>query len=201
MKVNIELNKKNKLSFMARQVSGRSVLGTLESNSLKGKQMQRILSLVVAALAMLASSAAFAYLEDGQVPPELTMIPVDMSFRVLDNGYGVVMVIDDTTGLPIHDQWGQECSGPAPDVSGRCASQLAFPAVAAIIIGAGTGALGVAAAGGNAGQILSGAILGGVFGFYGAIAGITTGISRVLYGSYSALYGGGMVGLVGRTSP
>ena len=159
MNVNIELNKKNKLSFMARQVSGRSVLGTLESNSLKGKQMQRILSLVVAALAMLASSAAFAYLEDGQVPPELTMIPVDMSFRVLDNGYGVVMVIDDTTGLPIHDQWGQECSGPAPDVSGRCASQLAFPAVAAIIIGAGTGALGVAAAGGNAGQILSGAIL------------------------------------------
>jgi hypothetical protein len=168
---------------------------------LKGKGMQKFFGLVAAALAMLFSSAATAYLEDGQMPPELTMIPVDMSLRVLDIGYGVVMVIDDTTGLPIHDQWGQECAGPAPDVSGRCASQLAFPAVAAIIIGAGSGALGVAAAGGNAGQILSGAILGGVAGFYGAIATITTGISRVLYGSYSALYGGGLVGLVGRTTP
>lgn len=165
-------------------------------------QTVRLLSFLFAVLVAFVSTGASAFLEDNQNLPELTMIPVDMSIRVLDMGYGAVLVVDDPTGMPIRDYQGRECSGPGPEVAGRCASQFAVPAVVvAVIVGAGSGALGVAAGGGNAGQVLSGAILGGVAGFYGAIAGVATGISRVLYGTYSAIYGGGAVGLVGRTDP
>lgn len=56
--------------------------------------------------------------------------------------------------------------------------------VGAIITGIGSG-LVAAMNGGNAGQIAASATLGAVAGFFGSIAGATTGLTRYMFGGFA----------------
>ncbi|MDO9477369.1 MAG: hypothetical protein Q7L07_11715 [Pseudohongiella sp.] len=72
------------------------------------------------------------------------------------------------------------------EVSGAIAPLLAVP----IVIGAITGgAAGAIQSDGNIGETILGASLGAAAGFFGAIAGATTGAVRVLYGGYAIAAG------------
>jgi hypothetical protein len=72
------------------------------------------------------------------------------------------------------------------DISGAFAPILAVPVVIGAITG---GAAGAIQSNGNIGETILGASLGASAGFFGTIAGATTGAVRLLYGSYAVAAG------------
>lgn len=57
------------------------------------------------------------------------------------------------------------------------------------VLGGLAGGLSSAATGGNFGQIVGGAAFGAAAGFFGGIASVTTGITRIMFGAYSVEMG------------
>lgn len=123
------------------------------------------------------SSSAVAQMYNESVEPVATVettVPVDLLLHI------------DTTGVIREVATGTVRS--AQDVEN--AIPAFGPIVVGVILGGGSAAIGAIYNRAGWGQVVAAGILGGVGGFYGGIATMTVGATRIMYGTYTVVYGG-----------
>ena len=152
--------------------------------------MRAFTKIIFAFLATAFFSAAQAQSQYCHVNPwldgcEIRENTVDMMFHV-DNG-GIVRIVST----------GQVVSAGEAIASIQTAGTAI---VVGIIIGGGVGAGAAVVSGNGAVTIFLSGILGGISGYYGALATLTTGVVRVMYGAVAIVYGGPLT-VIGTQGP